>query len=56
MPWLAWERLSVVLEELVEEAGGREVWASLLGLLSPRPYSDKVEDDGWMDGCLLSMG
>jgi len=34
---LAWERLGVPQEELVEVAGEREVWASLLRLLPPRP-------------------
>ena len=34
---LAWERLGVPLEELDEVAGEREVWASLLRLLPPRP-------------------
>ena len=34
---LAWERLGVLPEELVEVAEGREVWASLLKLLPPRP-------------------
>ena len=35
--WLTWEHLRVLPEELVEAAGGREVWASLLGLLPQRP-------------------
>ena len=30
-------RLGVFSEELVEVAGGRDVWASLLKLLPPRP-------------------
>uniref|UniRef100_A0A3B3CJV2 Reverse transcriptase domain-containing protein n=1 Tax=Oryzias melastigma TaxID=30732 RepID=A0A3B3CJV2_ORYME len=34
---LAWERLGVPPEELEEVAGEREVWASLLRLLPPRP-------------------
>ena len=34
---LAWECLRVPQEELVEVAGEREVWASLLRLLPPRP-------------------
>ena len=34
---LAWERLGVLPEELVEVAEGREVWASLLKLLPPWP-------------------
>jgi len=34
---LAWERLGVPPEELEEVAGEREVWASLLKLLPPRP-------------------
>ena len=34
---LAWERLGVPQEELVEVAGKMEVWASLLRLLPPRP-------------------
>ena len=34
---LAWERLGVPREELDEVAGEREVWASLLRLLPPRP-------------------
>uniref|UniRef100_A0A3B3HQU3 Reverse transcriptase domain-containing protein n=1 Tax=Oryzias latipes TaxID=8090 RepID=A0A3B3HQU3_ORYLA len=34
---LAWERLGVPPEELEEVAGVREVWASLLSLLPPRP-------------------
>ena len=34
---LAWERLGVPQEELVEVAGEREVWASLRRLLPPRP-------------------
>ncbi|KAK3542195.1 hypothetical protein QTP86_017365 [Hemibagrus guttatus] len=36
---LAWERLRVPLEELEEVAREREVWASLLRLLPPRPGS-----------------
>ena len=34
---LAWERLGIPQEELDEVAGEREVWASLLRLLPPRP-------------------
>ncbi|KAK0155927.1 hypothetical protein N1851_001531 [Merluccius polli] len=34
---LAWERLRIPQEELDEVAGEREVWASLLRLLPPRP-------------------
>ena len=34
---LAWERLGILPEELVEVAGERRVWASLLRLLPPRP-------------------
>ena len=34
---LAWERLGIPPEELVEVAGERTVWASLLRLLPPRP-------------------
>uniref|UniRef100_A0AAY5JVS7 Reverse transcriptase domain-containing protein n=1 Tax=Esox lucius TaxID=8010 RepID=A0AAY5JVS7_ESOLU len=34
---LAWERLGVPPEELEEVSGEREVWASLLKLLPPRP-------------------
>ncbi|KAM4551690.1 putative transposon-derived protein F52C9.6 isoform 1-T3 [Odontesthes bonariensis] len=34
---LAWERLGVPPEELEEVAGDRDVWASLLKLLPPRP-------------------
>ncbi|XP_061894160.1 solute carrier family 25 member 55a isoform X1 [Entelurus aequoreus] len=34
---LAWERLGIPWEELDEVAGEREVWASLLRLLPPRP-------------------
>ncbi|KAK3524458.1 hypothetical protein QTP70_029309 [Hemibagrus guttatus] len=36
---LAWERLGVPPEELEEVSGDREVWASLLRLLPPRPGS-----------------
>ncbi|KAK3550607.1 hypothetical protein QTP70_000697 [Hemibagrus guttatus] len=36
---LAWERLGVSPEELEEVSGEREVWASLLRLLPPRPGS-----------------
>ncbi|KAK7916392.1 hypothetical protein WMY93_012153 [Mugilogobius chulae] len=36
---LAWERLGIPPEELAEVCGDREVWASLLGLLPPRPDS-----------------
>ncbi|KAL7832830.1 hypothetical protein SRHO_G00298480 [Serrasalmus rhombeus] len=36
---LAWERLRIPLGELVEVAGEREVWASLLRMLPPRPES-----------------
>ncbi|TWW56043.1 hypothetical protein D4764_08G0000300 [Takifugu flavidus] len=36
---LAWERLGVPPEELMEVAGERAVWASLLKLLPPRPGS-----------------
>ncbi|KAK3557745.1 hypothetical protein QTP86_000302 [Hemibagrus guttatus] len=38
---LAWERLGVPPEELEEVAREREVWASLLRLLPPRPGSGK---------------
>ncbi|KAK0151875.1 putative uncharacterized transposon-derived protein F52C9.6 [Merluccius polli] len=34
---LAWERLGIPQEEVDEVAGEREVWASLLRLLPPRP-------------------
>ncbi|KAI3365316.1 hypothetical protein L3Q82_010406, partial [Scortum barcoo] len=34
---LAWERLGIPPEELEEVSGVREVWASLLRLLPPRP-------------------
>ncbi|TWW74389.1 hypothetical protein D4764_14G0003920 [Takifugu flavidus] len=37
---LAWERLGVSPEELMEVAGERAVWASLLKLLPPRPGSE----------------
>ena len=48
---LAWERLGVPREELDKVAGEREVWASLLRLLPPRPDQDKRKKmDGWMDG------
>ncbi|TWW54275.1 hypothetical protein D4764_0276250 [Takifugu flavidus] len=36
---LAWERLGVPPEKLMEVAGERAVWASLLKLLPPRPGS-----------------
>ncbi|KAK3532990.1 hypothetical protein QTP70_006197 [Hemibagrus guttatus] len=36
---LAWERLGVPPEELEKVSGEREVWASLLRLLPPRPGS-----------------
>ena len=38
---LAWERLGVPREELDDVAGEREVWASLLKLLPPRPDPDQ---------------
>ncbi|TWW54057.1 hypothetical protein D4764_0236820 [Takifugu flavidus] len=34
---LVWERLGIPVDELEEVAGEREVWASLLRLLLPRP-------------------
>ena len=34
---LSWERLGIPPEELVEVAGERTVWASLLRILPPRP-------------------
>ncbi|TWW57297.1 hypothetical protein D4764_07G0000160 [Takifugu flavidus] len=34
---LVWERLGIPPDELEEVAGEREVWASLLRLLPPRP-------------------
>ncbi|TWW77341.1 hypothetical protein D4764_12G0007310 [Takifugu flavidus] len=34
---LVWECLGIPPDELEEVAGDREVWASLLGLLPPRP-------------------
>ncbi|KAK3527104.1 hypothetical protein QTP86_010820 [Hemibagrus guttatus] len=37
--WLAWEHPRVPPEELEEVSGEREVWASLLRLLPPRPVS-----------------
>ena len=36
---LAWERLGILPEELVEAAEGREVWTSQLKLMLPRPDS-----------------
>ncbi|KAI3372703.1 hypothetical protein L3Q82_023166 [Scortum barcoo] len=39
---LAWERLGVPPEELEEVSGVREVWASLLRLLPPRPVICKT--------------
>ncbi|KAK7922730.1 hypothetical protein WMY93_009632 [Mugilogobius chulae] len=36
---LTWERLGIPPEELAEVCGDREVWASLLRLLPPRPDS-----------------
>ncbi|PWA15004.1 hypothetical protein CCH79_00008845, partial [Gambusia affinis] len=48
---LAWERLGIPPEELVEVDGEREVWASLLKLLPRDPTPDKRKKmDGWMDG------
>ncbi|KAI3375367.1 hypothetical protein L3Q82_021856, partial [Scortum barcoo] len=49
---LAWERLGIPPEELEEVSGVREVWASLLRLLPPRPGpgSKRMKMDGWMDG------
>ncbi|KAI3369206.1 hypothetical protein L3Q82_007445 [Scortum barcoo] len=49
---LAWERLGVPLEELEEVSGVREVWASLLRLLPPRPVAriKQMKMDRWMDG------
>jgi len=32
---LAWERLGILQNELVNVAGERDVWVSLLGLLPP---------------------
>ncbi|PWA17309.1 hypothetical protein CCH79_00010422 [Gambusia affinis] len=43
---LAWERLGIPPEELVEVAGEREVWAALLKLLPPHK---RKKMDGWMD-------
>ncbi|KAI3355940.1 hypothetical protein L3Q82_004487 [Scortum barcoo] len=49
---LAWERLGIPPEELEEVSGVREVWASLLRLLPPRPGPglDQADENGWMDG------
>ncbi|KAI3369559.1 hypothetical protein L3Q82_007768 [Scortum barcoo] len=49
---LAWERLGIPPEELEEVSGVREVWASLLRLLPPRPgpWTKGMKMDGWMDG------
>ncbi|XP_061603617.1 uncharacterized protein LOC133465136 isoform X5 [Phyllopteryx taeniolatus] len=44
---LAWQRLRIPPEELGEVAGEREVWASLLKLLPPRP---DPRGRKWMDG------
>ena len=53
---LAWERLGIPQEELDEVAGEREIWASLLRLLPPRPDPDKRKKmDGWMDGCTVTF-
>jgi len=41
---VAWEKLSVPQKELVEEAGEREVWRSLLKLVSKLLQK--------MDGCI----
>ncbi|KAI3377920.1 hypothetical protein L3Q82_009050 [Scortum barcoo] len=44
-------------EELEEVSGVREVWASLLRLLPPRPWSrtKRMKMDGWMDGWMFKM-
>ncbi|TWW54923.1 hypothetical protein D4764_0190400 [Takifugu flavidus] len=42
---LAWERLGIPPDELEEVAGEREVWASLLRLLPPRPDPDKRKQE-----------
>ncbi|KAI3356330.1 hypothetical protein L3Q82_017556, partial [Scortum barcoo] len=48
---LAWERLGIPPEELEEVSGVREVWASLLRLLPPRPGPGpkRMKMDGWME-------
>ena len=47
---LGWPRkdLGFLSEELGETAGEREVWASLLKLLPPRPNYGYAEVNGWM--------
>nr|XP_054589577.1 uncharacterized protein LOC129153652 isoform X2 [Nothobranchius furzeri] len=40
------ERLGVLPEELVEKAGERTVWSSLVGMLPPRPGPGQAEEDG----------
>ncbi|XP_061625696.1 probable ATP-dependent RNA helicase DDX17 isoform X2 [Phyllopteryx taeniolatus] len=50
---LAWERLGIPPEELDVVAGEREVWASLLKLLPPRPdlvAGAVAVENGWMEG------
>ena len=50
--WLAWERLGILLEELEEVSGEREIWVSLLRQLPPvtRPRITWKKMDGWMGG------
>ncbi|TWW65109.1 hypothetical protein D4764_21G0000090 [Takifugu flavidus] len=46
---LVWERLGIPPDELEEAAGEREVWASLLRHLPPRPDPGLAAEDGWME-------
>uniref|UniRef100_A0A8C6P1M8 Reverse transcriptase domain-containing protein n=1 Tax=Nothobranchius furzeri TaxID=105023 RepID=A0A8C6P1M8_NOTFU len=48
------ECLGIPPEELAQVAGEREVWASRLRLLPPRPDSRKADENGWMDGLMCA--
>ena len=50
---LAWECLGVLPVELEAVSGEREVWASLLRQLHPRPGPGQADKNGWMDGWML---
>lgn len=56
MSLLAWVRFRIPPEEPDEVAREREVWASLLRLLLPRPHPGQAVEDGRTDGWCLIAG
>lgn len=50
--WLAWEHVGIFPEELEVVNVEKDVWASLLNILSACRTPEEVEDKGWIDAFL----